>query len=263
MKIWYRANRQAFREEKLNSYNFATDTNAPHALKWTEDLVRKFWNYQSRFPENYFTSQHGVQIALAVGRHLPSGAKVLDYACGTGALTTCLLRSGFEVGSCDLSPDSVKLVQENNADHSKFMGAFTMDGLSSVKEKFDAVVLVELVEHVDDGILEHILNDVRNVLKSDGMVIITTPNNEDLATETVYCPTCDHTFHRWQHVRSWSTESLRAYLMQNGFQSISFQTTDFSRPTGTRGFGFFLRNAANFIRKKRHPHLIGCAKKSS
>ncbi len=247
----------------MNSRNLAADANAPHALKWTEDLVRKFWNYQSRFPENYFTSQHGVQIALAVGRYLPSGAKVFDYACGTGALTTCLLRSGFEVGSCDLSPDSVRLVQQNNADHSKFIGAFTIDGLSSVKEKFDAVVLVELVEHVDDGVLERILHDVRNVLKPDGMVIITTPNNEDLATENVYCPACDHTFHRWQHVRSWSAESLGLFLMRNGFQSVHFQTTDFSRSRGLGTWRYLARCLIDFIRNKRHPHLIGYARKSN
>jgi 2-polyprenyl-3-methyl-5-hydroxy-6-metoxy-1,4-benzoquinol methylase len=245
----------------LNSSNLATDADAPHTLKWTADLVRKFWNYHARFPDKYFSSQYGVQIALAIGQHLPSGSKVLDYACGTGALTTCLLQSGFEVSSCDLSSDSVTVVNESNADHPKFMGATIMDGLYSVKEKFDAVTLVELVEHVEDDILEHILNDVRNVLKPDGVIIITTPNNEDLTNENVYCPVCNHTFHRWQHVRSWSAESLGLFLKKNGFNSVQFEITDFSHSRSLGNCRYLARYFINFIRKKRHPHLIVYAKK--
>jgi len=160
-----------------NTNKIDTET---QSLKWTSELVRKFWNYQSRFPENYFTSLYGDEIVKAVRKHVPRQARILDYACGTGALTGHLLRADFSVGGCDLSPDSIAYVRKVYGAHPSFKGTYTLDRLLAGSEKFDAVVLVELIEHVDDDVLVRVMSDVRQVLLPDGVVIVTTPNDEYL-----------------------------------------------------------------------------------
>jgi len=77
------------------------------SLQWTQDRVKNFWNYQSRYPVNYFTSLYGHEIAKVVCKHVPRSSRILDYACGTGSLIGHLLRSGFIVGGCGLSSQTV------------------------------------------------------------------------------------------------------------------------------------------------------------
>jgi 2-polyprenyl-3-methyl-5-hydroxy-6-metoxy-1,4-benzoquinol methylase len=229
-------------------------------LQWTGDLVQKFWNYQSRFPENYFTSLYGDRIAEVIRRYLPSQARVLDYACGTGALTGHLLRAGFVVGGCDLSSDSVAYVRGAHAGNPAFRGAMTIDELLASELKFDAVVLVELVEHVNDAILASVMSDLRRVLAPDGMVIVTTPNDENLDIETVYCPCCDHTFHRWQHVRNWNGATLGEFLASHGFKPLTTVETDFSLSPRVGLIRYGLHRVLGLLRRRRPPHLMVVAK---
>lgn len=233
------------------------------SLQWTSELVRKFWNYQSHFPENYFTSLYGDEIAKAVRKHVPRQARILDYACGTGALTGHLLRADFSVGACDLSPDSIAYVRKVHGAHPSFNGAYTLDELLAGSEKFNAVVLVELIEHVDDDVLVRVMSDVRRVLLPGGVVIVTTPNDEDLDAETVYCPCCNHTFHRWQHVRSWNARTLAARLLSYGFEVVATDETDFSLSRKNGVARYYLRRLVRALLGRKQPHLMVVARSAS
>lgn len=229
-------------------------------LQWTDDLVRMFWNYQSRFPENYFTSLYGDRIVDAVRSYVPRRARILDYACGTGALTGHLLRSGFSVGSCDISPDSVAYVQKSYVGHPTFCGASTIDDLLAGEEQFDAIILVELIEHVDAAVRTKIMVDLRRILVPDGVVIVTTPNDENLDVETVYCPCCNHTFHRWQHVHTWNGRTLAACLAKYGFEVVSTNETDFSMSKKNGLVRYCLHRMLHAVRRRKNPHLMVVAK---
>lgn len=229
-------------------------------LQWTNELVQKFWDYQSRSPDAYFTSQFGAQIAGAVLDFIPRHARILDYACGTGALTGHLLRAGLSVAACDLSRDSVEIVQGKYQKQPGFLGAFSIAEMALTDLRFDAVVLVELVEHVDDQVLQRISDDVRRVLAPGGVVVVTTPNDEDLTIEAVYCPCCNHTFHRWQHVRSWSAQTLSTRFLSLGFQTVTTRTMDFSLHPKDGLLRYWARRLINLVSKRREPHLVGVAR---
>ena len=230
------------------------------SLQWTNELVQKFWDFQSRSTEAYFTSQFGSQIANAIQDFIPKKARVLDYACGTGALTGHLLHAGLSVAACDLSYESVEIVQNKFQKQPEFLGAFSIAELALKDLQFDAVVLVEVVEHIDDQVLKRIFDDVRRVLLPGGIVVVTTPNNEDLTIDTVYCPSCDHTFHRWQHVRSWSAQTLSVLFSSLGFQTITTQCTDFSLSPQHGLIRYWIRQLIRRIFKWHSPHLVGVAR---
>ena len=65
------------------------------------------------------------------------------------------------------------------------------------------------------------------MLADDGLFIVTTPNEENLAENTVYCPMSNVVFHRWQHVRNWSRETLRETLEKHGFAVQSVKAVTF------------------------------------
>ena len=60
-----------------------------------------------------------------------------------------------------------------------------------------------------------------------GGVILTTPNNQDLIADSVYCPFCDRLFSPVQHVRSWTQESISEYVSTQGFTIVNSEEVNF------------------------------------
>jgi hypothetical protein len=61
------------------------------------------------------------------------------------------------------------------------------------------------------------IQQVGEMLGPKGRLFITTPNDEDLDKDQIYCPQCDFIHHRWQHVRKWNSYSLRKFLIEKNF----------------------------------------------
>lgn len=232
-------------------------------LVWDQELTRRFWNYQSKFKETYFTSQYGKAIVGTIRDWLPEHCRVLDYACGTGALTGHVLKEGMSVAACDLSPDSLAVLNRQYGHLPTFLGTIPLQELGSFSEPFDVVLLVELVEHVDDVTLGNVFDDVKRALAPGGLVIVTTPNDENLNNETVYCPCCSKTFHRWQHVRSWRADSLSALFSRHGLDTVEVFGTDFSNSPSNGWVKYMLRRVVRKIVGRKSPHLVGIARKGA
>lgn len=229
-------------------------------IVWEPELVKRFWDYHSRFQETYFTTQFGKQIIQAINRFLPRGGRTLDYACGTGALTGILLNRGFSVGSFDLSQDSLDIVQGKFCSAPGFLGVISSSEIKQVHAGFDAVLLVEIVEHVDNEALDAVFQDVRRVLRPGGIVVITTPNDENLSTETVYCPCCNKTFNRWQHVRSWSSETLSKLFKDQSLNIVNIFATNFALSRDDGLLFYLSRRAIAYLLGRKPPHLVGIAR---
>lgn len=86
---------------------------------------------------------------------------------------------------------------------------------------------VEVVEHLDESKLADFLHVLRGMLDPNGIVEITTSNNETLAASEVYCPCCDHVFHRWQHLHSFTSKSLGQLVEEYSLDVIQTYTTNF------------------------------------
>lgn len=198
----------------------------PRTLQWTPQLVQRFWDYQSQFPQNYFAYQFGAEIAKSLAPHLRGRARVLDYGCGMGFLLPHLARYAAGVAGADVSRESLRRVNETCGEIKNFLGAHSIDELMTADQKFDAIVAVEVIEHLYDDQLDEMLSNIRRLLSPNGIVIFTTPNEEDLLLNEIYCPETEAVFHRWQHVRSWSGAQLAGYLTSRGFRTIRTYPTN-------------------------------------
>ena len=97
----------------------------------------------------------------------------------------------------------------------------------------------------------------KDLLEDDGFLLIMTPYNEDLSKETVYCPCCNHTFHRWQHVRSWNKESLEKELKKHGYKILGMISCNFEekrKPIGLINVYTKLRRI--FKKDFNKPHFV-------
>jgi 2-polyprenyl-3-methyl-5-hydroxy-6-metoxy-1,4-benzoquinol methylase len=204
-------------------------------LVWTPQMVEAFWDYESNFPDQFFTRTRRFQIIREISHYLPRNCAVLDYGCGPGNLIGPLLAAGFRVAGMDTSPSARERVQGEYGDHSHFLGAYAQHELDSSNLKFDAIIVAEVIEHLYDDQLDSLLDTLRNLCGARTHIIFTTPNEENLQESYILCPVSGTLFHRSQHVRSWSAESIAAYLRARGFGATLTFTTDFDVALAIRG----------------------------
>ena len=53
-------------------------------LRWTAERAERFWNFESRYPERYFTYRTGEEMIRLLQAYLPDNQPVLDFGCGAG-----------------------------------------------------------------------------------------------------------------------------------------------------------------------------------
>lgn len=197
-------------------------------LEWTPDLVHAFWAGVSEtksLKDLNFSRVNADQLLDLIGLHIPRHARLLDYGAGDGDLLRPLIEKDYLTAAYDTSPG--RLLAQTAAslrNNDNFLGLVD----ASCDEKFDCVLLIEVVEHLLEEQIEDTFVKIRRLLKPGGTLFVTTPNSEDLGESLAYCPNCDSLFHRWQHVRSFTPESLTALLDAHGFDRINLHHVDFS-----------------------------------
>jgi SAM-dependent methyltransferase len=98
--------------------------------------------------------------------------RVLEIGCGDAALLARVARLGVEVTGVDSDETALVLARQMFA-QGGLRGEFHGD-LDDVKgQKFDTVILAEVIEHVDDA--EALLAQVVELLSDSGRLVLTTP----------------------------------------------------------------------------------------
>lgn len=103
----------------------------------------------------------------AIGKYVKANDNVLDVGCGSGILGIGAMKLGAIVDACDTDPISVKNSQEN-ATINRLIFASIWEGSSSLAKKRYDVVVANIVADV----LTFIANDLKKVLKEDGILIL-------------------------------------------------------------------------------------------
>lgn len=105
-----------------------------------------------------------------------SGLTLLDIGCGGGLVAEPMARLGFAVTGIDAAGKSLGIAR----DHAQAGGlaidyrAATAEALASSGERFDVVLALEIVEHVEA--LETFFAAIRGLVRPGGAVIVSTIN---------------------------------------------------------------------------------------
>jgi glycosyltransferase involved in cell wall biosynthesis/2-polyprenyl-3-methyl-5-hydroxy-6-metoxy-1,4-benzoquinol methylase len=189
----------------------------PTPLHWTPELITRFWNGVGELPSLEhvsFANLASERLVELMRDFLKPDMTCLDYGGGSGHLVKALIANGQRVAVFEPSDARAHAVEEKFKDEPNFLGVH--GPLSS--EAFDAVLCMEVIEHILDGDLAEFLHRMNTHVRLGGRILLTTPYNERLGESEVYCPQCDSVFHRWQHVRNFNATSLRAMLGVAGFE---------------------------------------------
>jgi SAM-dependent methyltransferase len=192
-------------------------------LPWTPALVAAFWDGYSASadPASYFTAQVPEALTRLIAAAMPSGADLLDLGCGPGRIGLRLMERGYGYFAADRSPASVAAVAAALGGHRRWLGSAELAGtaIPLADASVDGVLLFETLEHLLEDEIDAGCVEIRRVLRPGGRLLVTVPNAEDLGRAMVYCPVCRHSFHRMQHQRSFTAESLRRFLEARGFRT--------------------------------------------
>jgi SAM-dependent methyltransferase len=107
--------------------------------------------------------------------------RILDVGCGQGYLTFALRSAGYDAVGIDISDKAVATARD------QFGGDYrssTLRELAESGERFDAVVMAELVEHVVDP--TGLVREGLEVLADEGRLIVTTPNRSAYGPDVVW-----------------------------------------------------------------------------
>lgn len=144
---------------------------------------------------------------------LPRGAAVLDVGVGDGTFERIAASRGAAVHVLDPDARAIERARERLG-----LGDRARVGVGQAipwpDGAFDAVVVSEVLEHLDDATLAATLAEIARVLKPGGTLLGTVPADEALAEQQVVCPDCGRRFHRWGHEQSFAPDRLAAILSE-------------------------------------------------
>tara|TARA_B110000046_G_C13012129_1_gene407120 strand:- start:1455 stop:2168 length:714 start_codon:yes stop_codon:yes gene_type:complete len=225
-------------------------------LEWTDEQVSSIWEYYSTRSEMYFTNLFGEQILEETTRYLPNDAVVCDYGCGAGFLLKRLVEHCVSSG-VDHTRANLEKTAEIIGPHKNLAGLYHISEIENLGRVFDAIYFVETIEHLLDHHIAPTMEKMYALLKPGGIIICTTPHDEDLSEQEVYCPTTRKTFHRYQHVRSFTKDSLRKDFENFGFEHVISFGTDFT----ARGFKAQMKTRLREYLGRKNPHLVCIVKR--
>jgi len=125
--------------------------------------------------DNIIYNEHLIRYRLA-GEFVKEKI-VLDIACGSGYGAKILAKKGAkEVIAIDIDEKSIKKAKENFREEKvEYIVGDCLDTKLEDK-KFDTIVSFETIEHLKNQ--DKYLEELKRVLKDDGLIVVSTPNRE-------------------------------------------------------------------------------------
>ena len=144
-------------------------------------------------------------------RQLQAGERALNIGVGSGVLERLAAAKGVEIWALDPSQRTIDKLRQNLPIGEQAQVGYSQD-MPFPSDHFDAVIMTEVLEHLEAGIRERTLAEVHRVLRAGGRLIGTVPAREKLDDSAVVCPRCEHHFHRWGHQASFDVAAMREAL---------------------------------------------------
>lgn len=107
---------------------------------------------------------------------------ILDYGCGAGLVTEPLARLGASVVGVDSNKEVLDVAKQHAElaglyiDYKLVSKSFSLATAFKNNQKFDMVLLLEVIEHVADKERQELLLNCSHALKPNGILIVSTIN---------------------------------------------------------------------------------------
>lgn len=152
-----------------------------------------------------------------ISDHFPKqlDAKIIDIACGYGALVNAAMQKGYtNIVGVDISDEMVAIAKQleiQNVIKHDIIDFLKDQSTSSV----DVVVAIDIFEHLDTETFLLCANQINRVLKANGKLISQQPNGGSPFVGGIL-------FGDITHERAYTPQSLTQVLKKSGFNQLKF-----------------------------------------
>lgn len=148
------------------TFRLASETDAAlNSHNWQSDTLRYYKDRQDSFVEGTL----GADMSEAQGRflaHLPKGAYILDFGCGSGRDTKAFLNLGYRVDASDGSPELCQKASEYTGIAVKPMLFGELDAV----DRYDGIWACASILHLPKAELRDVLGKIAVALKEGGIL---------------------------------------------------------------------------------------------
>ncbi|HQY42738.1 MAG TPA: bifunctional 2-polyprenyl-6-hydroxyphenol methylase/3-demethylubiquinol 3-O-methyltransferase UbiG [Paracoccaceae bacterium] len=158
----------------------------PSEVAKFEAMAAEWWDAGGKFKPlhmmnpvrlDYITAQIAAEFGRDLRQPLPfAGLRLLDIGCGGGLLSEPMARLGATVVGADAAEGNIP-VARLHAEQSGLTIDYrhtTAEALAAAGEQFDAVLAMEIVEHVADP--QGFITTCHDLLKPGGLMVMSTLN---------------------------------------------------------------------------------------
>jgi trans-aconitate 2-methyltransferase len=156
---------------------------------------------------------------------LRDGSRILEIGCGIGTVTSLLAKAdpNGRILAVDISPKSISIAAQNLRVHRQveFLVSDMRD--FEVKDRFDMVVLPDVIEHIPLDDHAHLFATIARHLAPDGRVLINVPNAELLEYLHIHDPSVLQVLDQPVHLDRLMTTTYAAGLILESLSSYGLQ----------------------------------------
>ena len=192
------------------------------------------FDYETEIPAGYYDRiyqrRRGVRYSWhdlkfrSVAQHLGRPRRVLDVGCGPGTFIGNYL-DGTDALGVDLSAAQIAYANETYGTPAHRFSTQSVGTLAMAGERFDAVTMIELIEHLpaDDAI--GLLADVRQLLAPNGLLVVTTPNYASLwPLIEIGVNALSPVSYIDQHINKYRRSLFASHLAEAGYRDVKVRT---------------------------------------
>ena len=214
------------------------------------------YDYEGRIPPGFYDKiyqqRSGVRFCWhdlkfrAVAAHLGRPGRLLDVGCGPGTFIGNYL-DGIDALGIDLSASQIGYATQTYGNARHRFSARSLAGIVEAGARFDAITMIELIEHLPPEDATRLLTDARQLLTPDGVLVVTTPNYRSLwPIIELGVNALSPVSYIEQHINKYRRGLLAAHLSAAGYRDVSVRTVVGLAPFGA-ALGLGTANALNAI----------------
>ena len=138
-----------------------------------DNYAHEWWN--KRGPYKFIHLLTPLRLKYILNNLKLKGSRVLDLGCGGGLLCEAMANSGADVFGIDASLKTIEIAKKHaNEQNLKIEYENTDIESFKYKEKFDAVICFELIEHVPNP--NELIKQISKLIKPNGKLFLSTIN---------------------------------------------------------------------------------------
>ncbi len=147
-------------------------------------IAEEWWNPEGKFKPLHkfnpirisYIKENIIKTFKLENKKKPlNNIKILDVGCGGGLLSEPMCRLGAKVTGIDASDKNINVAKIHSKKNNLKIDYFCSSPENfEIKDKFDVILNMEIVEHVED--VSFFLKSCNNLLKKNGIMFIATLN---------------------------------------------------------------------------------------